>query len=261
MKTLFTFSLWAVFAIGLHAQFSLPVDFEVPEEDTVWNQFANAGDDPANFMLVENPDNTGINDSENCIWFNVLANADPWVGAWSDAYGPLEITADNYMMEMYVHKDVLSNCGLKLEAGTGDNVEVKVPNTLVGEWEVITFDMSAAIGNSYNRLVFFPDFPDARESASVCYVDKIGFASGTGLRESQFHALSLYPNPVINQLTLSGPEMEQLHISNVLGQRIMSLELNGEQSRVLDVEDLAPGIYFISLETAGGTLTTKFLKD
>ena len=33
-----------------------------------------------------------------------------------------------------------ANCGMKLEAGDGDNVEVKVANTVIDEWEKLTFD-------------------------------------------------------------------------------------------------------------------------
>ena len=76
----------------------------------------------------------------------VLDNADPWVGTWSEAYGPHEFTADNHIMEMMVYKSVISNCGIKLEVGTGENQEVMVPNTKINEWELLTFDLSAAVG-------------------------------------------------------------------------------------------------------------------
>ena len=52
MKTMFTLILLAFAGVGLMAQYGLPVDFETPEEDTVWAQFANAGDDPANMALA-----------------------------------------------------------------------------------------------------------------------------------------------------------------------------------------------------------------
>ncbi len=79
------------------------------------------------------------NDSEFCLLFNVQETADPWVGAWSDAYGPMEITEDNYMLEMMVYKDVISSCALKLEAGDTDNIEVHVTNTVTDEWEKLFF--------------------------------------------------------------------------------------------------------------------------
>jgi hypothetical protein len=261
MKQLFTFFLLTAFAVGASAQLTLPATFEIPEEDTAWNQFANAGDDPANFILAENPDYGGINTSDYCMQFNVLENADPWVGAWSDAYAPVVITADKYMMEMWVYKDVISNCGLKLEAGTTDNLEVKVPNTVTGEWEVITFDMSAAIGNSFDRLVFFPDFPDAREGASVCYIDNIGFVEPVGISSRESLEVRMYPSPARARITVEFPGMHRATISNIVGQQVLSLELGGVDSRVMDLSGLTPGLYFLSVETGRETASTKFLKE
>jgi len=92
MKTTFTLMLLAVFALGVNAQLQLPADFEAAKEDTAWVQFANAGDAPENIGQVENPAKDGINTSDSCLKITVLDNADPWVGIWSEAYGPLEFT-------------------------------------------------------------------------------------------------------------------------------------------------------------------------
>ena len=263
MRTIFTLLLLAVFTAGAYAQLlPLPATFEAGREDTAWHQFANAGDDPVNFGVVDNPDYSTINESDSCILFTVLENADPWVGAWADAYGPIEITIDNYMMEMWVHKDVISNCGLKLEAelNGGDNVEVMVANTLTLEWEKIVFDMSAAVGNTFQRLVFFPDFPETRESGSICYVDNIGFPIPVSVGEEQVPGIKLYPSPASDMVTVKYPAMERAVISNVLGQRVRSLELQGVDSKVVDLSGLTPGLYFMNLETADGPVSTKFLK-
>ena len=37
--------------------------------------------------------------------FNILAGADPWAGAWSDANGNMEFTEDMHHMEMMVWKE------------------------------------------------------------------------------------------------------------------------------------------------------------
>ena len=253
--------LLAVFAAGAHAQLlPLPVTFEAGREDTAWHQFANAGDDPVNFVVIENPDISTINESDSCILFTVLENADPWVGAWADAYGPIEITADNYMMEMWVMKDVITNCALKLEEVGLDPVEVKVPNTEIDTWERLLFDMSAAIGNTYSRLVFFPDFPDTREMGSICYVDNIGFERPVFVEENKSLEIRLYPSPATDLITVKYPAMESAVISNVLGQRVRSLELQGADSKVVDLSGLTPGLYFMNLETAAGPVSAKFLK-
>ncbi len=264
MKSIFTFLLLVIFAIGVNAQYELPVTFENPEEDTTWHQFANVDDLPENFELVDNLTTGGINDSYYCIKFTIMEEADPWAGAWSDGYGPIEITEENYMMEMMVLKDVISRCALKLEAGPdGHWFETYVENTVTDEWEKITFDMSVGIGNSYARLVFFPDFPENRNSVgSVSYVDNIGFATeSTSVASTQSSGVSIYPNPATGSITVQSPGMRHVSISNLLGQTAISQDFQNSNQEIIDVTDLKPGIYFISLETANGRVSSRFIKE
>ena len=79
---------------------SFPIDFET-ETDAVWNVFANGTGDPSDFMVISNPDPSGINTSDNVLKFVVNEGADPWAGAYSDSYGPIEFTASF----AYVHHD------------------------------------------------------------------------------------------------------------------------------------------------------------
>lgn len=262
MKTIFTLMLLAVFALGVNAQLQLPADFEAAKEDTAWVQFANAGDAPENMGQVENPAKDGINTSDSCLLITVLDNADPWVGAWSEAYGPLEFTTENHTIEMMVHKSVTSNCGIKLESGDGDNVEVLVANTKVGEWELLTFDLTAAIGHTYNRLVIFPDFPDPRTAGSTCYIDNIGWVgASTSVGELQRSEISIFPNPAAERITLQYPGMKSVTIANIVGQTVRSLELQGTDHEVIDVSDLNEGVYLIILDTADGTISSRFVKE
>jgi hypothetical protein len=192
----------------------------------------------------------------------VLDNADPWVGAWSEAYGPLEFTTENHTMEMMVHKTVISNCGIKLEVGDGDNVEVLVPNTKVGEWELLTFDMTAAIGHTYNRLVIFPDFPDPRTAGSTCYMDNIGWVGGSSsVGELKASKIRVFPNPAAERITLQYPGMNSVTIANVVGQTVISLELQGTNQEEIDISDLEEGLYLIILDTTEGKISTRFVKE
>ncbi|MFO7668402.1 MAG: T9SS type A sorting domain-containing protein [Bacteroidales bacterium] len=261
MKTTFTLLVLAVFTLGVSAQLQLPETFEAPESDTSWHQFANAGDAPENMLRIDNPVFNGINESEFCLQFIVQPTADPWVGAWSDNFGPIEITDENFMMEMMVYKDVLTKCALKLEAGDGPNVEFYTPNTVTDEWEKLTFDMSAAIGYTYPRLVIFPDFPDTRESGSISLVDNVGFVMPVSAASEQLSGIRIYPNPVAERMTIRYPEMEGAVISNVLGQTVRSLTFQQSNLEVIELTNLKPGLYFITVETAGGPASSKFVKE
>ncbi|MCK5135416.1 MAG: T9SS type A sorting domain-containing protein [Bacteroidales bacterium] len=260
MKTTITLLLLAFFSMGVYAQYELPADFETPEEDTAWVQFANADDSAENLGLAENPAKDGINTSDNSLKFTVLDNADPWAGAWSEAYGSLGFTAEKYTLEMMVYKDVISDCGLKVEGG-GDAVEVKVPNTKTNEWELLTFDFTAAIGTTHPRLVFFPDFPDPRTAGSTCYIDNIGWAGTTSVGVMKVADISVYPNPATELITIRYSDMSSVTISNVLGQTVRSFEFQTTDHEVIEVSDLETGLYFIILETADGMVSSKFVKE
>ena len=236
------------------------VDFEEYYDRAFWNQFANAGDAYENMELVSNPDMTGINASEGVMMFDVLDDADPWAGAWSDAYGKMEFTQEMHHMEMMVYKDVISNCALKVEVG-GTVTEVKVPNTLTGEWEVITFDFSANIGETLSRLVIFPDFPDSREGGSMSYLDNIKIvAAPVGVEKQDAEILSVYPNPSTGVLNVQAKGITGIIIMDVLGKSIKSIQYQELDHATLSVDELSEGIYFITVETVSGSKTSKFLK-
>jgi hypothetical protein len=70
-----------------------------------------------------------------------------------------------------VHKPVISNVALKFE-GSGPDIELQQSNTVINQWEELTYDFSSMIGNAYNRLIIIPDFQE-REQDNVLYLDNI----------------------------------------------------------------------------------------
>ena len=264
MKTTFTLLLLAVFTLGVNAQFlPLPETFEAPEADTSWEAFGNddGGDD--SFIQTDNPVFNGINESEYCLEFSLTETAMTWAGAWSDYYGPISITDDQYMMEMMVMKDVISPCALKLEAEVDDDsqIEIHVSNTVIDEWELLTFDFTEVIGYTYKRLVFFPDFPDTRESGSINFIDNIGFPAVVSVSKEKLAGIRIYPNPVAEQMIIRYPEMEGAVISNALGQTVKSLSFQKSSLEHIELAGLNPGLYFITVESAGKTVSSKFIKE
>ncbi|HDS08334.1 MAG TPA: T9SS type A sorting domain-containing protein [Bacteroides sp.] len=239
----------------------VPVDFEDPQDRLFWWQFANAGDAPENMAIIPNPDKSGINTSDHVMMYNVLPGADPWAGAFSDAVGYMNFTQEKHHMEMMVWKSKVSNCGLKVEQG-GTVTEVKVPNTLTGEWELVKFDFSNNIGETLTRLVFFPDFPDARTEGTTVYLDNINIITSPagGVETAEGKLLKVYPNPVRDQLVVDYPGMTYLVVRDVLGKVVRSANLGALDHATLAVEDLSEGLYFVTVGTQSGSVTAKFLK-
>jgi len=149
------------------------IDFETNGNTWAWTVFS-AGTN-GSFDVVANPAPGGLNPSDSCGLLSVASNGDPWAGVFTDGITPFLITSSNAIMKVLVYKDVISNFNLKLEAvgGGGWGHDNNVPNTVINQWEILTFDYSADIGQTCGRLTIIPDFPSARTAGSMNYFDNL----------------------------------------------------------------------------------------
>ena len=76
-----------------------------------------------------------------------------------------------------VWKPVISDVGIKFVKANGEALpELKVANTVINQWEELTFDFSAHTSDGYDQIVIFPDFNlDGRTQDNICYFDNITF--------------------------------------------------------------------------------------
>ncbi len=238
------------------------VDFENPRDRIFWNVFANAGDDPMTLNLMLNPDMSAANPSPYVLQLMVQDAADPWAGAYTRAVGYISPTEEEHYIQMMVHKDVISDVAVKLEQGTADAVESPhVANTVTGEWELLFFDLSAAIGETYTQLTLFPDFSDPRTAGSTAYMDNIQLVAGpVNVKELKDNKVRVYPNPVTDQMTIEYPLMNRIVVRDILGKAVRSVDLQRVDRVTLEMNDLVEGVYFLSVESESGSTTTKFLK-
>jgi len=85
----------------------------------------------------------------------------------------------------------------------------------------------------------------------------------TGSPEITDQKLSIYPNPVKGNLYLKFPstahEPVTINIYNTIGNRIQSIKMISPFSEPIDVATLAPGVYFIEINSAGFNLKEKFV--
>ncbi len=161
-----------------------PIDFEVGGygADWTWTVFENDAN-PA-VEIIANPDASGINTSSTVAKITALQAGQPWVGCESSHgadIGSFTFDASNSTVKIMVYKTVISDVGLKFAESGGDaQPEVKVANTLVNQWEELTFDLSGSIGAGatgiIDQIIIFPDF-NARTSDNVVYFDNITFGS------------------------------------------------------------------------------------
>ena len=165
-----------------------PINFETSGNGATWtwNTFEN-GTPPAALEIIANPFPSGINTSATVAKLTPLIIGAPWAGVenihpasnptGASPFGSYTITASNCTVKIMVYKSVISDVGIKFATSTnGSTGQIKVPNTLINQWEELTFDFSGKIGETNDQIIIFPDF-QTRTTNNVCYFDNITFGS------------------------------------------------------------------------------------
>lgn len=155
-----------------------PVDFEANGNGAnwTWTTFENDANPP--LEIIANPDPNGINTSDAVAKFTALLTGAPFAGVESmhgADIGEFTLNASTSTIKIMVWKSVISDVGIKLvDAGNGSLGELKKANTVINEWEELSFDFSDMVGIVYDQIVIFPDFA-ARDMDNVVYFDNITF--------------------------------------------------------------------------------------
>ena len=159
-----------------------PIDFEAGGfgADWTWTVFENDTNPP--LEIVVNPDPSGINTSETVAKFTALQLGQPFAGVESlhgSDIGTFDLTTSNALVNIMVYKTKISDIGIKYATPSGGaQMELKVANTLINQWELITIDFSDYIGlgetTGLDQIIIFPDFI-ARDADDVIYFDNISF--------------------------------------------------------------------------------------
>lgn len=158
-----------------------PIDFETGGQGAnwTWTVFENGTNPPVQIMA--NPHATGINTSATVAQFTALVAGQPWAGCESQHgsdIGTFTFDTTNCTIKIMVYKTVISDVGIKFASSSGASTgEIKVANTLINQWEEITFDFSSRIGETNDQIIIFPDFDLAgRVTDNVVYFDNITFS-------------------------------------------------------------------------------------
>jgi hypothetical protein len=197
MKNLTLFVLMLIASVGFTQ--NAPVDFETGGNgaDWTWNVFENDTNPALEF--IANPDASEPNTSATVAKITALQTGQPWAGTECvhGEIGVFDLTTDNCIIKIMVHKPVISDVGIKLVKPDGWSMgEIKVANTVINEWEELTFDFSGQLESGYDQIVVFPDFDlDGRAQDNIVYFDNITFnAAGSGGNEPTVAA----PTPTVD---------------------------------------------------------------
>jgi len=193
-----------------------PISFETGGFGTLWTWTVFENDNQPPLEIVANPSVAGINLSAQVAKFTAKQNGMPWAGCESQHgadIGTFTLTASNCIVKIMVYKPIISPVGIKFATPAGASTgEILVSNTLVNQWEELTFDFTGIIGapssTGIDQLIIFPDFQQ-RNQDNICYFDNIKFSSqGPPLAEPMVAAptptynatnvISMFSNPYTN---------------------------------------------------------------
>lgn len=256
---------------GIYAQ-NVPIDFEETGNGATWIWTVFENDSNPALEIVENPDMSGINHSSTVAKFTALMTGNPWSGCESlhgGGIGQFIMDSSTSSINIMVWKPVISDVGIKLVRSDNWSLgEIKIPNTKVNEWELLTFDFSAHIGNDYDQIVIFPDFDlNGRTADNVIYFDNIlGLDSIPGTDNTSTFELSsidfkMYPNPTNSSVNIvSKVSIDALSIRNLLGEIVLSEQPIGTSLSV-DMSQMDSGVYFVEVVSGNKTVRKTITKE
>ena len=226
-----------------------PIDFETGGYGASWTWTVFENDNNPSLEIMTNPNIGGINSSATVAMFTALQAGQPWAGCESlhgADIGSFSFDSTNCIIKIMVWKDIISDVGIKFaDATSAAQPEIKVANTLINQWEELTFDFSSRIGVYpvvKDQIIIFPDFELAgRTQDNICYFDNINFSPlnsvGVDNRSETFpQGFTLhqnYPNPFnpLTTLRYDLPEdgLVNITIYDMMG-RIVSNLVSGQQN-------------------------------
>lgn len=170
---------------------------------------------------------------------------------------------DIWTPDMTTFKVKLVDFGADAAWSGGDDVEHELTlSPTLSAWNSYNIPLSDFTGlttRSHLAQYIFSGSPTGK-----VFIDNIYFYNSTSTAVNPAHegTTRIFPNPVKNILNIvSTNEISKLTISNLVGQTVKNIQVNGTEKSV-EVNDLANGQYIITLEnTKGEKSNLKFVKN
>jgi hypothetical protein len=235
--------------------------------------FANGALENTFAEVIDNPNASGINTSSKVGKFVKVGNALPFAGMYTspDLEAPIDFKGIK-TVKAKVHMDHIGNFAVKLEGSqTGaPAIEIPVANTLINQWEEITYNFSAIADNAeYRRLTLFFDLGiDATGSDVTSYYDDIVIGAGKcgsvgTFSPAEVAAMRVSPNPTADFLLVENMEgIARLEVFDLMGRRVAVSNTSGDTYTDLNVSQFPAGMYLLSGYDRNGALVgkAKFVK-
>ena len=244
---------------------NIPIDFEQGGRGLNWTWTTFENDTNPALEIVPNPDVSSINSSSTVAKFTALQAGEPWAGVESmhgADIGSFSLDNTNCTVKIMVWKPIISDVGIKfVDATNAAQPEIKVSNTLINQWEELTFDFSSRIGVYpivKDQIVIFPDFDlGGRSHDNIIYFDNVyGSLNNTNTQDVNHEKMRVYPNPTTDLIYLENlKSFEKVEIYDL----IVNLKVT-HYHKVIDISSFSNGVYLFRLISENNTSLIKVIK-
>ena len=273
-----------LFTIGYSQQQEYLLDFEPNTPSGVASNWYTFDNNAAPAEIIDNPDLDGTNASSSKVLKVVVGPDNAFYAgvnnAWDEgAFGTWEIemgVPNNLTVTMDVHKNYVGTLGIKMatasEATTFQITTQNVGNTVVDEWQTLSWDLSGINPNgdltNISQMVVFVDWTQGladRAENSTIYIDNIRFnakkltdAPTAGLDDYTKTSVKMFPNPangVVNFYSVTNAVLK-VTIYDMLGKQVLRSDRVQTQ---LNISSLNPGMYFVNMTIGQQNTTNKLV--
>ncbi len=243
----------APYGKGLIADFESP-DFEL----TNWGFFPDGDADPG-IYVVENPNPSGINTSDNVGYHVEIGNGpQPWAGMFHRMEAPISLPNDDKVIRMKVLSNQAATIVAKVEGGVDgapQSGDTPAEYTTPGEWQELVFDFANnapspvpddALYNTFTLIFNITEIPT--EDTEYFYDDVIvGSADPVSVFSPvKVDQLEIAPNPVNDRLNIMNAEdINHFEVYNTFGQRVHIIQTTGQNNLSVSMDHLTNGIYIL----------------
>ena len=111
---------------------------------------------------------------------------------------------------------------------------------------------------SYKVVAYYQDIDCMSAPARSKYGNEfsITVSTPTGIDNTQEQAVTVYPNPVDDNLTIEAKDIKNVSVYNLTGQKVYESEVNADEVN-LNMSDFQSGMYMIQIETSEYTATKR----
>ena len=234
---------------------------------------------------IDNPDKSGVNESDYVLQYERTDGGQPWAGFWYDLDEPMEIEeVQDYIYSVKVwspREDVQITVKLEGDGFDTGDLHIPIPGGVSEEWVEAEWNLGelGVQEAPYFKVVLFVDFvdedgemqtpgggPDHTFFLDDFQMVKVDDTSSELVGSEMPETLQLsqnYPNPFnpTTQIDFALPEASQvkLEVFNMLGQQVATLEDGhmsaGQHTVTFDASNLSSGVYIYRLQAGDNVLT------